>query len=83
MKLALRTLNYLYDTKNLSLFIKHIKFTVNIILIECYCNPSWADNYDYKTTMGHIILLNGCTMVFKYKQIQDKPSGLMRQNTMR
>src|SRR5690606_8227133 len=37
----------------------------NEIHIECYTDSSWADNYDFRTTMGHIIFLNGIPILWK------------------
>jgi hypothetical protein len=35
--------------------------------LDCYCDASYVDNYDYRTTMGYIIFMNGNPVILKTK----------------
>jgi hypothetical protein len=60
MKWACQTLKYLNSIKELSLVLNYKNYHENRVLLECYCDASWAGTYDYKMTMEYIIRVNRC-----------------------
>jgi hypothetical protein len=52
---AKRVLNYLVNTKGRSLYLR--KDNSAPIQIRCYSDSIWADTFDRRTTIGHIITI--------------------------